>query len=260
MRFKLKSWPGAIVALLASGGIAWAVNTALSNLSASGAIADANLFYVVQSAGVGGVKATAAQVKTYTSTSAVRATTTTSEALATTDQGKLVTFSNSSSVAATIAQAGAGTFFSGWVTSLRNLGAGTVTLTPSTSTVDGAATVVLLPGQGLDLYSDGTNYFTQSGRGTIVAATTIALATGAIASATCTAVQSVTATGLLSTDAAIASFNGDPTAVTGYIPATAGMLTIIIFPSTNNFNVRTCNNTSSSVTPGAITLNLKGVR
>jgi hypothetical protein len=57
-----------------------------------------------------------------------------------------------------------------------------------------------------------------------------------------------------------ASFNGDPTAVTGYIPATAGMLTIITYPTTNTFNAKVCNNTSSSITPGAITLNWRVVR
>lgn len=44
---------------------AWAANTALSALSASGAIAGPNLFYVVQTVGVGGVKATATQVATF---------------------------------------------------------------------------------------------------------------------------------------------------------------------------------------------------
>ena len=44
---------------------AYAANTALSNLSASGALAGANLIYVVQTAGVGGVKATMTQVATF---------------------------------------------------------------------------------------------------------------------------------------------------------------------------------------------------
>lgn len=98
--------------------------------------------------------------------SAVRATTTTTEAIANSDQNKLVTFSNAGAVACTIAQAGSGgNFFSGWAVSLRNLGAGTVTCTPTTSTVDGAANFTLTTGQGVDLYSDGTNYFTQPGKG-----------------------------------------------------------------------------------------------
>jgi len=43
--------------------------------------------------------------------------------------------------------------------------------------------------------------------------------------------------------------------VTGYVPSTGGMLTIIPYPTSGNVNFRICNNTSASVTPGAITLN-----
>ena len=87
-----------------------------------------------------------------------------------------------------------------------------------------------------------------------------ALATGAISSATCTTAQTDTATGTATTDAIIVSFNGDPTAVTGYVPLTAGMLTIIPYPTANTVNFKVCNNTSASITPGAITLNWRVVR
>jgi hypothetical protein len=70
----------------------------------------------------------------------------------------------------------------------------------------------------------------------------------------------LTAAGVVTTDIALASFNGDPTAVTGYIPLTAGMLTIIVYPKSGSIGVRVCNNTTSSITPGAITLNLSAVR
>lgn len=89
---------------------------------------------------------------------------------------------------------------------------------------------------------------------------TAALGTGAITSGTCATVVTVSATGVATTDVVLASFNGDPTAVTGYIPTTAGMLTIIAYPTTNNINFKVCNNTASSITPGAITLNTKVVR
>jgi hypothetical protein len=94
----------------------------------------------------------------------------------------------------------------------------------------------------------------------VVASGTSALGTGAITSATCATVVTTSATGAASTDVVVASFNGDPTGVTGYIPATAGMLTIIAYPTSNNVNFKVCNNTSSSVTPGAITLNWRVVR
>ncbi len=87
-----------------------------------------------------------------------------------------------------------------------------------------------------------------------------ALATSAIGSAACSSAQTDTATGTLTTDTIDATFNGDPTGVTGYVPLTAGMLTIIVYPSADTVNFKVCNNTSGSITPGAITLNWKVTR
>lgn len=94
----------------------------------------------------------------------------------------------------------------------------------------------------------------------LIAGGSTALATGAISSATCTTAQTATATGTLTTDAIIASFNGDPTAATGYVPRTSGMLTIIDYPTADTVNFKVCNNTASPITPGAITLNWRVVR
>jgi len=89
----------------------------------------------------------------------VDARTTTSEAILDGDCGDLITFNNASAIAATIAEAGAaGDFAAGWFVILRNLGAGVVTLTPTTSTVDGNATLVIRTDQSVFLFSDGTNY------------------------------------------------------------------------------------------------------
>ena len=308
-----------------------AVAQTINNLGAGSAVSGTDMFPAYQGSNPA-KRVTADQIKTYTSTSAVRTTTTTSEALANSDQGKLVTFSNGSAVACTIAQAGGGgNFAAGWAVSLKNLGAGTVTCTPSTSTVDGAATFTLTTGQGLDLYSDGTNYFTQpgaarnasdlsagtlaaarGGAGTIngalkgngsgvvsqaacadlsddgalcsatpgtgvataiaanlsaaggltttIASGTSALGTSAISSGACATVVTTTATNTATTDVVLVGFNGDPTAVTGYAPSANGMLTIISYPTANNINHKVCNNTGSSVTPGAITLNWRVVR
>jgi hypothetical protein len=93
-----------------------------------------------------------------------------------------------------------------------------------------------------------------------IASGSLALSTTAIASAACSAAQTATATGTLTTDVITASFNGDPTAVTGYVPLTTGMLTIIPYPTANTANFKVCNNTSASITPGAITLNWRVVR
>ena len=73
------------------------------------------------------------------------------------DRGKLVTHSNASAIAGTLPQAG-GTFPAGWFMDVRNLGAGSLTVTPTTSTIDGAATLVLDTGQFARIVSDGTNY------------------------------------------------------------------------------------------------------
>lgn len=93
-----------------------------------------------------------------------------------------------------------------------------------------------------------------------IASGTAAMGTGAISSATCATVVTATATGTATTDVLTASFNGDPTAVTGYVPLTTGMLTIIAYPTVNTANFKVCNNTNASVTPGAITLNWRVVR
>ena len=93
-----------------------------------------------------------------------------------------------------------------------------------------------------------------------IASGATAMGTGAIGSAACATVVTATATNTATTDVLLASFNGDPTAVTGYVPLTSGMLTIIVYPTTNTANFKVCNNTGASITPGAITLNWRVVR
>lgn len=93
-----------------------------------------------------------------------------------------------------------------------------------------------------------------------IASGTSALGTSAIASGACATVVTTTATGTATTDVIGWGFNGDPTAVTGYVPSTSGMLTIISYPTSGNVNFKVCNNTSASITPGAITLNWRVAR
>jgi hypothetical protein len=60
-----------------------------------------------------------------------------------------------------IAQAGAASAFqAGWYADIKNIStaAGVVTITPTTSTINGAPTLVLLPGQSARIVSDGANY------------------------------------------------------------------------------------------------------
>ncbi len=81
----------------------------------------------------------------------------------TTDLRKLVTFSNTSPVAVTLPQAGA-SFPNGWYTDFTNENTGLVTITPTTSTIDGLTSLTLSQNQGFRLVSDGVNYFTVRGR------------------------------------------------------------------------------------------------
>lgn len=144
-------------------------------------------------------------------------------------------------------------------------------LIPPTATVMGASgpshAAGLVPDPGSSagstryLNENGT-FMTPAGAGTTVTVAngTAALGTSAIASGACATVVTSTATGTAATDDFIADFNADPTAVTGYAPATTGMLTIIKYPTTNAVNFKVCNNTSASITPSAITLNWRVVR
>lgn len=93
-----------------------------------------------------------------------------------------------------------------------------------------------------------------------VANGTSAMGTGAISSGACASVVTTTATGTATTDNIMADFNADPTSTTGYSPSSSGMLTIIKYPTANNVNFKVCNNTGSSITPGAATLNWRVVR
>ena len=77
------------------------------------------------------------------------------------DWGKLVALTNAGAQAPTLPNAA--TLPGGWYVDVQNRGAGTQTITPSTSTIDGAGTLALTTGQGIRIFSDGTNYFTQRG-------------------------------------------------------------------------------------------------
>ena len=166
-----------------------------------------------------------------------------------------------------------------------------VTVTPSGACTARAALRLLVPSGILYSCQAGTwkPFSTSSATGTvtsltatapIVATPTTITATGAyscptcavvifegsktlnttiVTSATCN-VQTLTATGVASTDAIVASFNANTDAVTGYIPLTTGMLTIKVYPTTNTINFSVCNNTSADITPGAVTINVVTTR
>lgn len=93
-----------------------------------------------------------------------------------------------------------------------------------------------------------------------IASGALTLNTTAVGSGACGTVQTATATGTLTTDHLVVNFNDDVTAITGYTPVTTGALTIFPYPTANTFNVKVCNLTTGSITPGAITLNWQVLR
>jgi len=127
-----------------------------------------------------------------------------------------------------------------------------VTITPALTNITGFGTGVAT--------AAATSLSVNGGLTSTIAKGTIALPTSAISSATCSSAVTSVALNVVSTDVANAGFNGDPTSSTGYLPLTTGMLTIVPWPSSGVFNVKVCNNTSSSITASAITLNWQVLR
>lgn len=87
------------------------------------------------------------------------------------DHRALVTHSNASAIAGTLPQANSTTFRAGWYMDLQNNGVGILTITPTTSTINGAASLIISQFQGVRIFSDGTNYFAQRGSPPLVTAT-----------------------------------------------------------------------------------------
>jgi hypothetical protein len=101
---------------------------------------------------------------TLSAAACVNAQSGTSYAIQNGDRARLITASNAAAQAYTIAQAGAASAFqSGWFVDVHNIStnpAGIVTITPTTSTINGASTLPIHPGQSVRIISDGTNYQT----------------------------------------------------------------------------------------------------
>lgn len=81
-----------------------------------------------------------------------------SYAIVTSNFARVVIRSHGSSMGSTLAQAGTTGFESGWWCWVLNAGPGDLTITPTTSTIGGAATLVLTAGESASVVSDGTNY------------------------------------------------------------------------------------------------------
>lgn len=88
----------------------------------------------------------------------INAQTGTNYTIQTTDACQLVSSNNASVVGWTLPSAATAGFGVGFSFDVQNLGAGTLTITPTTSTINGAATLAIAQNQGCTIVSDGTNY------------------------------------------------------------------------------------------------------
>jgi hypothetical protein len=151
--------------------------SALATTGKAGVLAwttDTNEIYVDAGSGSAGIGAGKAWQKVAHDLVSVNAQTGTSYTVLASDRGKLVTLSNASPVAATLPAATGAGFPAGWSSFLCNQGVGTVTITPTTSTIDGAASLTLVTNSSVLIASDGTNYFTVRGRTTIPVTSAVA--------------------------------------------------------------------------------------
>lgn len=155
-----------------------AANVAAANVAAGEVLiaTDTNNIYI----GVSGTTKNALKIDASnvtnlpTSSELVNAQSGTSYTVVDGDRGKVITFTNAGAIAVTLPQAGAGAaFVAGWYADFVNLGATDVTITPTTSTIGGAASFVLHSKQGVRVISDGTNYQLVVGR-SVVAKSSVA--------------------------------------------------------------------------------------
>ena len=104
------------------------------------------------------------QSTTYEGTT-VNAQTGTSYTIVSGDNNKLLTLNNASAISVTLPQA-TGSFTTGWTIQIGTIGAGTATITPTTSTIDAtriggsaaATSITITTGHSVRLTSNGTNY------------------------------------------------------------------------------------------------------
>ncbi len=120
---------------------------------------------------------------TLSTTQALNAQTGTTYTIATTDAGKVITFNNAAAVAVTLPAATTTGFGPGFAFTVQNTGVGTVTITPTTSTINGAASLTIPTNYGCSVLSDGTNY--QVGACGALQAQVDALASGSTVTPSC---------------------------------------------------------------------------
>lgn len=139
-----------------SGALAKRENGAwVCGASGTGTVTSVDAAEGVETAGGSAITATG----TVRAVALINAQTGTSYTIVTGDRGKMLTLSNAAAVAVTLPQSGSGGFPSGWfLRGVRNANAGTVTITPTTSTINAAASLKLYKGWAAFVSGDGTNY------------------------------------------------------------------------------------------------------
>jgi hypothetical protein len=169
-------------------------------------------------------------VNSYQQYTSVNAQTGTTYTVLSTDYGKLITYSNAAPVAVTLPAASTLSIFNVYMS---NLGAGLVTITPTSGTINGAASASLVQNQSFWLISDGTNWqlFRGFGSGVVNSGTAGRLAyypsTGA-------AVSDIGSNGSLGQILQSAGGSSAPTWSTATFPGTAtGTGTILRANGTN---------------------------
>jgi hypothetical protein len=117
-------------------------------------------------------------------------------------------------------------------------------------------TLDLTPGIGITVVESSPGIVTISATTTAVtkvAAGSVTLGTAAISAGAAAATVTMAATGTLVGDLVVMSFEADPTGIAGYTPG--AMLSIIGYPTNGFVNFIVVNNTGSTITPGALTIN-----
>ena len=134
-----------------------------------------------------------------------------------------------------------------------NLVGGDITLSAGSTNVNAAAgNINLNPGVGM---AGGANGIVKITGPVQTPAATLALSTTAIGANTCAAAQTAALSGLATSSVVKWSYASTPIGVTGY---GVGGLQISTFASANTANVVVCNITGASITPGTLSLNLRG--
>lgn len=105
------------------------------------------------------------------------------------DCGRLVVYNSGSAIAVSIAAASTTGLTQGCGVFLNNIGAGAVTVTPTTSTINGAATFVLPKNTGCYIRSNSVNYLIDFSSCTALSLPLGSTATTPADNATCTAGQ-----------------------------------------------------------------------